>query len=440
MACVLNFLDRLILSILAQDVKADLGLNDAQLGFLIGTAFAVFYAIVGIAMGRISDAVSRTRLMACGLAVWSAMTALGAATTSFAGLALARIGVGVGEATANPCSHSLLCQYFPPRRRATALSLYLSGTFIGGAASLLVGGLILQHWPEWCRLVPWSGACGLASWKAALVIVGLPGIPLALLVASLREPARPERPSIPLGRLVITELAAAVPPLTLFTLYKEGGARAVTANLALIALIVAIATALTSWTDDLAQWSAIALGAYAILTWSQIHKYRDRPFYRLTFGCPTFVMAMLSGALIACNMGAVNSWAAPYAMRNLGMSPGRTGVSLGLAYAVAAGLGVVCGGFLTDRWKLRDLRAPIWVAGIALCGSIPALLFMMAAKDVTSYVAAFCVFGVFGSCWSGAFAALVQDLVLPRMRGAASSSFALVHVVIAAGAGPVLGG
>jgi MFS family permease len=436
MACVLNFLDRLILSILGQDVKADLGLDDAQLGFLIGTAFAVFYAIVGIAMGRISDAVSRTRLMACGLALWSAMTALGAATNSFAGLALARIGVGVGEATANPSSHSLLSQYFPPRRRATALSFYLSGTFIGGAASMLVGGLILQHWSEWCRIVPWAGACGMASWKAALLVVGLPGLPLALLVATLREPARPDNPSVPLGRLIVKEFAAALPPFTLYTLWNEGGARAVTANLTLIALLVAIATALTHWTHDLPQWASIALGAYAIITWSQIHKYRDAPFYRLTFGCPTFVMAMLSGALIACIMGAVNAWSAPYAMRTLSMSPGQTGLSLGLSFALSAGIGVVAGGLLTDRWKQRDARAPIWVAGIALCGALPALMFMMSARDVTSYVVAFCVFGIFGSCWSGAFAALVQDLVLPRMRGAAASSFALVHVVIAAGAGP----
>src|SRR4051794_17737532 len=99
----LNFLDRQIVSILAQAIKADLQLNDAQLGFLLGTAFAVFYAVVGIAMGRISDAVMRTRLMGAGLAIWSAMTVAGALATSFGGLAVARIGVGDGESTANPC-------------------------------------------------------------------------------------------------------------------------------------------------------------------------------------------------------------------------------------------------------------------------------------------------------------------------------------------------
>ena len=435
-ACVLNFVDRQILSILSQSIKADLALTDAQLGFLIGTAFAVFYAVVGIAMGRIADAVSRTRLMAIGMTVWSSITVFGAAATSFAGLGFARIGVGIGESTANPCSHSLVTQYFPARHRATALGIYVSGTFIGAALSLVVGGLTLQHWNSLCQVLPWGGACEVAGWRAALVIVGLPGIPLALFVARLREPARPSKTSTPVGRLIVSEFAAALPPLTIYALYKAGGTRAVTSNLGLIAVLVCIAAALTHLTHDLPQWAAFSLGVYAIVTWGQIQKYRDHPLYRLTFGCPTFVMAMLSGALIACLTGAVSSWAAPYAMRALGMSPGEVGLSLGLICALAAGVGVICGGLLTDRWKVRDPRAPIWVAGIALCGSLPTLMAMLSTQDRSVFVASFCLFGVFGSSWAGAYAALVQDLVLPRMRGAAASSFALVHIVISAGAGP----
>src|SRR5687768_11781020 len=116
-ANLLNYLDRQILSILAQSIKEDLKLDDAQLGFLMGTAFAVFYAVVGIAMGRIADGVPRKKLMALGLALWSVMTALGGAAFSFVTLSLARIGVGIGEATANPCSHSLLADTFPPGNR-----------------------------------------------------------------------------------------------------------------------------------------------------------------------------------------------------------------------------------------------------------------------------------------------------------------------------------
>jgi MFS family permease len=432
---VLNFLDRQIVSILAQSIKTDLLLTDAQLGFLLGTAFAVFYAVVGIALGRIADAISRTTLMAVGLSIWSGMTALGALASSFAGLGAARIGVGVGEASANPCSHSLLSQYFPARNRAAALGTYTAGAFLGGAGALLLGGLILQHWNSMCSAVPGGFACGFRGWQATLAIVGLPGLPLAILVATLREPQRPERPRVSLSRLFAREFGAAIPPFTLGSLYRSGSPRALASNIGLIMLIVALAVVLTRLTGDLAQWSAIALGAYSVVTWGQIQKIRDRPFYSLTFGCPTFTLAMLSGSLIASTTGTVNAWAAPYAMRVLHMSPGTTGASLGLITAVSAGLGVILAGWITDRWKRHDVRAPIFMATISLLGSLPSLAVMLSAQTPAVYLSAYCFMSIFSAGWAGAYAALVQDLVLPRMRGGAASAFALVNVVISAGAG-----
>lgn len=439
-AGLLNYIDRQIVSILAQDIKADLMLDDAQLGFLLGTSFAVFYAIVGIAMGRISDVMSRTSLMAGGLAVWSTMTVLAATATSFAGLGAARIGVGVGEATANPCSHSLLSQYFPARHRALALGTYVSSAFFGGAAALAIGGMVVQHWQDICPAVPIGGACGLAGWRAALIIVGLPGLPLALLLASLREPARPQGPKVRLRRLALTEFGATIPPFSILSLYRAGGSKALQHNLALVAGLVAGTLVLILLTGDRAQWGAIALGAYAIVTWGQIQKYRDRPLFQLTFGCPTFTLAMFGGAMIACVIGAVQTWAAPYAMRTLGMSPGEAGLMLGLTFACSAGLGVIVGGWLTDRWKTRDARAPIWMGLVALFAVLPTLMAMLAAREPSQYLLGYGAFCLLTSAWSGAFAALVQDLVLPRMRGAAASAFALVTVVIAAGAGPYWAG
>src|SRR4029453_9689629 len=121
---VFNFLDRQILSILAERIKADLQLTDAQIGFLYGTAFAVFYALFGIPLGRLADCWIRTRLIAIGLTLWSAMTATSAFARDFVQLTAARIGVGVGEASASPAAYSLLADYFPPAKRATVLALY----------------------------------------------------------------------------------------------------------------------------------------------------------------------------------------------------------------------------------------------------------------------------------------------------------------------------
>jgi len=436
LASVFNFADRQIISILAQSMKTDLGLSDAQLGFLLGTAFAVFYAVVGIAMGRIADGMNRTSLMAAGMAIWSATTALGAAATNFAGLGGARIGVGVGEAVANPCANSLLCDYFPSRLRATALGIYLTSAYLGGATALLVGGMTLQHWSGMCTAVPVAGACHLAAWKAALLIIGLPGLPVAALVFSLREPNLEHRPHTSRVRLILRELGAALPPFTFFNLYRVGGSRLLLSNLSLVAALVVLAVALIQLTGDLAQWSALALGVYSTVTWGQMQKQRDAPLYRLTFGCPTYSLAMTSGALLGCMYGAISAWVAPYAMRTLGMAPATAGVALGLTFAAAAGIGVVSGGWLTDRWKMRDARAPIWTALIGLIIAVPTILIMLNTRQPSLYVAAYGVFGLFTSAWSAAYAALVQDLVLSRMRGAAASAFALVCVVVGAGAGP----
>ena len=184
---ILNFIDRQILSILAVDIKADLGLTDADMGFLGGAAFAVFYALFGIPLGRLADNWSRVKLLSIGLALWSIMTALSGFARNQVELTMARMGVGVGEATASPTAYSLISDYFPKRQRATALAIYSSGLYIGGGVSLFLGALIVQSWDA---AYPQGGPLGLAGWHAAFVAVGIPGILVGLWVATLREPVR----------------------------------------------------------------------------------------------------------------------------------------------------------------------------------------------------------------------------------------------------------
>jgi MFS family permease len=171
----LSFIDRQILGLLVDPIKQDLGVSDTRIGLLQGLAFGVFYTLLGIPMGRIVDRGNRRRLVAAGIFCWSLMTALCAAARGFWTLFAARMGVGVGESTLSPSAFSLLSDYFPKERLATALSIFSMGVFFGSGLALIVGGLII-------------GALG--SWRLTFVIVGLPGLLATLLVFTIKEPAR----------------------------------------------------------------------------------------------------------------------------------------------------------------------------------------------------------------------------------------------------------
>lgn len=172
---VFNFIDRTILSILLEPIKAEFELSDTQLGFLSGLAFALFYTFLGIPIARWADRGVRRSIIALAVFTWSGMTALTGFATSFTMLLAARIGVGIGEAGCSPPAHSLLSDYFPAERRATALGTYALGIPIGGGIGYLAGGWLA----EWF------------DWRTAFVVVGLPGILLAGVVQlTLREPIR----------------------------------------------------------------------------------------------------------------------------------------------------------------------------------------------------------------------------------------------------------
>jgi MFS family permease len=149
---------------------------------------------------------------------------------------------------------------------------------------------------------------------------------------------------------------------------------------------------------------------------------------------------MIASALIGCVSGGVLAWSAPYVMRTLHAPMGAVGLYLGLAAAVSGCLSAVVGGLITDRWKRRDARAPVWMGLIAVFAPIPFLVLMMRAQDLQSFVAAYFGFGLLSLCWSGGFGAIVMDLVLPRMRATASATFSLITVLLSSGLGPYWAG
>ena len=172
---VMNFVDRQILAIVLVDVKAELNASDTAMGFLSGFAFVLFYASAGIPIARWADRGSRRTIIAIACFLWSLMTAVTGLAQSFVQLALARVGVGVGEAGCSPPAHSLISDYFPPERRATALSIYAMGIYLGVLFGFVGGGYIRD----------------LFDWRTAFLAAGLIGLPLALLVRlTVREPER----------------------------------------------------------------------------------------------------------------------------------------------------------------------------------------------------------------------------------------------------------
>jgi predicted MFS family arabinose efflux permease len=185
-----NFIDRSIVNILGQAIKTDLALSDAQLGLLSGIAFALLYSTLGIPIARLAERRSRVAVISVSLALWSAFTALCGLATSFAFLLLMRVGVGIGEAGCSPAAQSLISDYYPPERRATALSVYSLGLPFGILFGALAGGWLAQSF----------------GWRAAFAFVGLPGLLLALLTwLTVREPPR--------GRYDPAPLSDATPPL-----------------------------------------------------------------------------------------------------------------------------------------------------------------------------------------------------------------------------------
>jgi predicted MFS family arabinose efflux permease len=175
LAYTLSMCDRMILSILFPDIKAEFGLSDTQLGLLGGISFALFYATMGLPIARLSDQYSRKWIIIVSLVIFSLMTAFSGLAAGFISLLILRIGVGIGEAGVNPASHSIVADYFPPRRRAFAMAILMLGGSLGMMLGFVGGGLIAEAY----------------NWRFAMVSVGVPGLLLAAVMArTLREPAR----------------------------------------------------------------------------------------------------------------------------------------------------------------------------------------------------------------------------------------------------------
>ncbi len=188
-AQVFSFIDRMIMGLLVGPIRSTFQISDTQYSLLAGFAFALFYGVMGLPLARIADSKSRRGLIAAGIAVWSVMTATCGLAKGFWTLFLARVGVGVGEATLSPAAYSIITDYFPKRVLATALSVFTIGVTVGSGLAYMIGGKVIGYVESLGQLtLPILG--DVHGWQLTFFLVGLPGLLVALLMVTVREPVR----------------------------------------------------------------------------------------------------------------------------------------------------------------------------------------------------------------------------------------------------------
>ena len=358
-AYTLNFIDRTIISTIGQAIKVDLKITDTQLGLLGGLYFALLYTFLGIPIARLAERFSRVNIMAVSIVIWSGFTALCGTAANFATLAAYRFGVGVGEAGLSPPAHSLISDYFEPQKRASALAVYSFGIPLGAMFGAVIGGQMLDHF----------------TWRTALLLVGLPGILVALAIWLLiKEPPRGH--SEPEG-------------------------------------FVAPAPARYSLRRELSEIGAVIKTLFG--SWPVLH---------MILGMTLVSFAGYGGG----------QFAPPYFLRAFNLSYGEVGLIVGLVAGIAQGVGTLAGGPITDRLARFG---PAWYSIVPGIGVLLAFPFLYFIYTVDSWQAAALLLpGLFAYVYLGPTFGVVQNMVPAHRRATATAVLLFFVNLIALGGGP----
>jgi len=452
----LSLLDRQILSILAPSIKADLQIGDSELGLLYGTVFSLFYALFSLPLGRLVDGWVRTRLLAICIFAWSVFAGLSAFAGGFTLLAISRLGVGIGEAAAQPSANSIIFDTFPRSRRGTAMASMGIATALGLGLSMTLGGVVAGWWDA---RFP-GGAAGFSGWQFAFLVAALPGLLLAWLISRLPEPVRggvdgirsPEDPHpFKASGAVLASVTPGINWLSLWS--RKAPARQWAVNLVGLAAIVLFCWVMTRLTQAFSprpptlvlgakidphvlQWSVVGFGAFVILNMFQSLRLTDRATYNVVASPSVILLIVVAGLQTSINYG-VMGFTPSLLNRAFGLSQAQTGLQFGLLSAGLAMVGPIVAGPLSD-WLTARMggRGRVWLTIFSLGLSPLFGIWTYSAHDLTSFYVRFSVFSLILTLWLPPLYSLLYDLVLPRMRGVTSSIFIIITTLLGLGMGP----
>ena len=373
-AYTFNFIDRTIIATIGQSIKTDLKITDTQLGLLGGLYFALLYTLLGIPLARFAERFSRVNIIAGAIVIWSGFTALCGTAASFGGLAAYRFGVGVGEAGLSPSAHSLISDYFEPRKRASALAVYSFGIPLGTMIGAVLGGWLAFTF----------------GWRIAFMAVGVPGVLMALAIKLLiREPPRGHsEPEAVEADGAAGPAAAAVieppkPSATLATELHETG--------------TVIATLFGKWP----------------------------------------VLNMVLGVTLVSFAGyGAGQFIPPYFIRTFGLNVKEVGLIVGLVGGFSSGIGTLMGGFLTDRLAKRSPAWYALTPAIGLTIATPLYFAVYLVSTWQVAVAILLIPGAFAYTYLGPTFGVVQNMVPTRRRATATALLFFFLNLIALGGGP----
>ena len=461
-AQAMSLLDRQILSILANDIRTDLDIGNAEIGLLYGTVFALFYALFSLPLGRLVDGWVRTKLLAICLAVWSFFAGLSAFAQGFALLAISRLGVGIGEGATQPAANSIIFDALPKSRRGLGMAGLGVGLALGLGLSMALGGIVAHEWN--LAFPPGEAPFGFKGWQAAFLIAALPGFPLAWLIWKLREPVRGGMDGIvsppdPAPFKASADLLGSVVPGTnwYYLWRRDAGTRQWITNIIGLAVILACAWGLVTFAQGFSprppleiwgaridphwmQWGVIAFGAFVVLNLFQSFKLTDRPAYHVILS-PSLILLMLVGGLqTAINYG-VMGFTPTMLITKFGMSQAETGVQFGLLSAALGVAGPLIAGPLAD-WLTRFMggKGMVWLMLGSLAVSPFFGIWAYSADSVGDFYIRFSMYSLILTLWLPPAYALMLGLVLPRMRGITFSTYMIIQTLLGLGIGPYLVG